>query len=109
MTIVSVRVPPRSRYRPLCVLETAAILDAGEGATGPGAAGDSGAINCPLLLIYPGSQVVYRMVVADLPGWFVYADYYGVVVGRLPFLFHSYRCQACSVVSSFLTVPLTLY
>ena len=109
MTVVDVRVPPRSRCRPLCVLETAAVPVAGEGATGPGAAGDSGAINCPLLLIYPRDQVVYRMVVANLPGWFVYEDYYGSDVGRLPCLFHSYRCQACSVVSSLLTVPLTVY
>jgi len=63
--------PPQSRCRPSFVREPAASPAAGEGATGLGADGDSGVVNCHLLLIYLGGQVV-RTVDAGLPGWFVY-------------------------------------
>ncbi len=71
--------PPQSPCRPSFVTEPAASSAPGEGATSLGAAGDSGVVNCHLLLIYPGGQVV-RTVVAGLPGWFVYEGYYGAVV-----------------------------
>ena len=98
--------PPQSRCRPSFVPEPAASPVACEGATGLGAAGDSGVVNCHLLLIYPGGQVV-RTVVEGLPGWFVYEGYYGAAVWKLPRLIHSYRCEARSDPSLLLTASLT--